>query len=249
MPYFDRLDYVSTIIQEHLYAMSIEKILNFKKPSTLVITRTVFDELTRILNHMLAVACHALDVGSMSPIFWSFEERERIMEFYERISGARMHTAFYKPIFSNKCLDLQLCTDILEFSQNCFTTLNEMHNTLTNNKVWRVRLVGVGSYDINISNFYGLTGVMLRCTGVKRDLRISKFNSYNNYRYLNICSYVSNNGDSYDRYLLRMFEMVESLNIIAQSLAIFKKIFFLKKRTKNIFFNQTMESVINHFKY
>lgn len=137
LPYFDRMDYVSMLIQEHGYCLAIERLINTTNySSTFVQIRTLYDELTRILNHSLAIACHALDVGSMSSIFWLFEEREKIMEFYERVCGARMHAAFYRPneinltFFSNL-----LIYDISVFVKNCFITLNEVHNVLTFNKI------------------------------------------------------------------------------------------------------------------
>ncbi len=137
IPYFDRLDYVSMMTQEHAYCLAIEHLQNIKNISYFCsIQRILFDELTRLLNHFLAVACHALDVGSMSSIFWAFEEREKIMEFYERVSGARMHAAYHKPneLFSNN-LDEKLLQDITLFIKNCYITLNEMHNVLTYNKI------------------------------------------------------------------------------------------------------------------
>lgn len=137
LPYFDRMDYVSMLVQEHAYCLAIERLINTTNySSTFVQIRTLYDELTRILNHSLAIACHALDVGSMSSIFWLFEEREKIMEFYERVCGARMHAAFYRPnevnltFFSNL-----LIYDISVFVKNCFITLNEVHNVLTFNKI------------------------------------------------------------------------------------------------------------------
>jgi NADH:ubiquinone oxidoreductase subunit D len=137
LPYFDRFDYVSMLIQEHAYCLAIESLLGtINYSATFVQIRTLYDEITRILNHLLAIACHALDVGSMSPIFWAFEEREKLMEFYERVSGARMHAAFYRPNEVNlHSISAFLLEDMLDFSKNCFATLNEMHNTLTYNKI------------------------------------------------------------------------------------------------------------------
>jgi NADH:ubiquinone oxidoreductase subunit D len=137
IPYFDRLDYVSMMTQEHAYCLAVEKLLNKTSVSKQTnYIRILFDELTRILNHMLAIACHALDIGSMSSIFWSFEERENIMEFYERVCGARMHAAFHRTAenFDYSC-DTLLLTDILKFIKNCYKTLNEMHNVLTYSKI------------------------------------------------------------------------------------------------------------------
>ena len=218
LPYFDRFDYVSMMVQEHAYCLAIESLLNTTNYSaTFVQVRTLFDELTRVLNHMLAIACHALDVGSMSSVFWAFEEREKIMEFYERVSGARMHAAFYRPNeVSLRAISGFLIEDIIEFSKNCYVTLNEMHNVLTYNKIWKQRLVNIGTYSINTCLKYGLTGVMSRSVGIKRDLRLSALETYANYYYLNFRSYTGQKGDSYDRFLIRMNEMSESLNIVNQ---------------------------------
>jgi NADH dehydrogenase (ubiquinone) Fe-S protein 2 len=125
------------LVQEHAYCIAIESLMNTNNyTATFTLVRTLFDELTRILNHMLAIACHALDIGSMSSVFWAFEEREKIMEFYERISGARMHAAFYRPNEVNiYALSNTLLEDIIEFTKNCLITLNEMHNVLTFNKI------------------------------------------------------------------------------------------------------------------
>jgi NADH:ubiquinone oxidoreductase subunit D len=272
LPYFDRFDYVSMLCQEHAYCLAIESLMGTVNYSaTFVQVRTLYDEITRILNHMLAIACHALDVGSMSPIFWAFEEREKLMEFYERVSGARMHAAFYRPNEINtQSISSFLLEDILDFTRNCFTTLNEMHNVLTYSKIWKQRLVNIGVYSYKTCLEYGLTGVMSRSTGIKRDLRLDKMETYANYYYLNFRSYVGQHGDSYDRFLIRMNEMTESLNIINQvigKLTKFKK--NNKKTNSNInphalikylypkSWNQSnykseytsMEQLINHFKY
>jgi NADH:ubiquinone oxidoreductase subunit D len=230
LPYFDRFDYVSMLIQEHAYCLAIESLLGtINYSATFVQIRTLYDEITRILNHLLAIACHALDVGSMSPIFWAFEEREKLMEFYERVSGARMHAAFYRPNEVNlHSISSFLLEDMLDFSKNCFTTLNEMHNTLTYNKIWKQRLVNIGTYSYDMCINYGLTGVMARCTGIKRDLRLDKLETYANYYYLNFRSFIGQNGDSYDRFLIRMNEMTESLNIMNQ--VIYK---LTKRKKKN----------------
>jgi len=220
------------LIQEHAYCLAIESLLGtINYSSTFVLIRTLYDEITRILNHLLAVACHALDVGSMSPIFWAFEEREKLMEFYERVSGARMHAAFYRPNEVNlHSISSFLLEDITDFSKNCFTTLNEIHNTLTYNKIWKQRLVNVGVYSYEMCVNYGLTGVMSRCTGLKRDLRIDKSETYANYFHLNFRSFIGQNGDSYDRFLIRMNEMSESLNIINQ--VVYKLLHKHKNNTK-----------------
>lgn len=215
IPYFDRMDYCSMMSQEHAFVLSIENLLNIPEVNYYTnLIRILFDELTRVLNHMLAIACHALDIGSMSSIFWAFEEREKLMEFYERISGARMHAAFHKPVnlFSTQ-LDTKFIFDILYFIQNCYTTLGEMHNVLTFNKIWKQRLVNIGTLNQELCESYNLTGVMSRSCGIKRDLRLSAKDSYSNYNNIFFKSYFGINGDSFDRYLIRMLEMGESLHI------------------------------------
>lgn len=219
LPYFDRFDYTSIMSQEHGYCIAIETAMGTTNiNSSITHTRTIFDELTRVLNHMLAIGCHALDVGSLSAIFWAFEERERIMEFYERVSGARMHSAFYRPNEVNyTALNQTLLEDIISFSKTCEITLNEIHNVLTYNKIWKQRLVNIGVYSYKSSIDNGFTGVMARCVGIKRDIRLSKSESYATYPSINFRSYIGNYGDSYDRYLIRMYEMLESLFIISQT--------------------------------
>ena len=271
LPYFDRFDYCSMLVQEHAYCLAIESLLgttNFSSSTSQI--RTLYDELTRILNHMLAIACHALDVGSMSSIFWAFEEREKIMEFYERVSGARMHAAFYRPNETNlDSVSNFLIEDILHFTRNCFTTLNEMHNILTFNKIWKHRLVNIGIFNYQTCLEYGLTGVMSRSVGIKRDLRLSKLETYSNYYFLNFRGFLGQHGDSYDRFLIRMNEMAEGLNIINQ---VVYKIIKHKKYHNNVqntsphnvlkytntnLWNKnnlknnynSMESLITHFKH
>ena len=251
LPYFDRFDYVSMLVQEHAYCLGIEALLGTTNyTATFVQVRTLYDELTRILNHMLAVACHALDVGSMSSVFWAFEEREKIMEFYERVSGARMHAAFYRPNEVNlHSISTFLLEDILEFVKNCFISLNEMHNVLTYNKIWKQRLVNIGTYSYKTCWDYGLTGVMARCTGLKRDIRLDKMETYANYYYLNFRSFTGQKGDSYDRFLIRMNEMSESLNIINQvigNIIKYNSPEILKKKTDKETITKNLSNVNPH---
>jgi NADH dehydrogenase (ubiquinone) Fe-S protein 2 len=136
LPYFDRLDYVSMMVQEHCYSLAVERLLNLEIPLRSKYIRVIFSEITRILNHLLAVTTHALDVGALTPFLWAFEEREKLMEFYERVSGARMHAAFYRPNEVNlSSISSFLLEDILDFSRASFTTLNEIHNVLTYSKI------------------------------------------------------------------------------------------------------------------
>lgn len=260
IPYFDRMDYCSMMSQEHAFVLAIENLLNISEVNyNTSLIRILFDELTRVLNHMLAIACHALDIGSMSSIFWAFEEREKIMEFYERVSGARMHAAFHKPLnlFSPE-LDFNFLQDVLYFIQNCYTTLNEMHNVLTFNKIWKQRLVNIGTLNPEICESYNLSGVMSRSCGIKRDLRLSPKDVYSNYNLISFKSYFGVNGDCYDRYLVRMLEMGESLhisNIVINKLLVSKKnsSIVITDILNNSYFNNnstmysSMEDLINHF--
>lgn len=261
IPYFDRMDYCSMMSQEHAFVLGIENLLKITDTNLQTnLIRILFDELTRILNHMLAIACHALDVGSMSSIFWAFEEREKIMEFYERVSGARMHAAFHKPInLFSPHLDRSLLNDILFFIQNCYTTLNEMHNVLSFNKIWKQRLINVGTITPEICEFYNLSGVMARSSGIKRDLRLSPKDVYSSYNIFSFKSYFGVNGDCFDRYLIRMLEMGESLQL---SNSVISKLMDLSNEsskvtsyvTNEVYFSNnpshmysSMEDLINHF--
>jgi len=193
------------------------------------------------------------------------------MEFYERVSGSRMHAAFYRPNEVNlNAISSYIIEDILDFTRNCFTTLNEMHNILTFNKIWKHRLVNIGIFNYQTCLDYGLTGVMSRSVGIKRDLRLSKLETYSNYYFLNIRGFLGQHGDSYDRFLIRMNEMAESLNIINQ--VVYKIIKHknlnnlsnysitphdIIKYTNNSIWNKqniknnynSMESLIKHFKH
>ena len=264
LPYFDRLDYVSMMTQEHAYCLAIESLLGVNNVFlTVNYTRILFDELTRILNHMLAISCHALDVGSMSSVFWSFEEREKLMEFYERVSGARMHAAFHRPALTFEFnIDKVLLIDILYFIKNCFVTLNEMHNVLTYNKIWKQRLTSIGVLSVEDCQVYNLTGIIARSCGIKRDVRLSMRESYSSYSKLNLRSYIGVNGDTYDRYLLRMLEMGESLsliNLVLPQLLCLSNNNNVLKASVNFLHNRifnfskvkkqytSMEDLINHF--
>lgn len=260
IPYFDRMDYCSMMSQEHAFVLAIEHLMKITDVNYYTnLVRILFDELTRILNHTLAIACHALDIGSMSSIFWAFEEREKIMEFYERVSGARMHAAFHKPMnLFSPTIDSGLLQDILYFVQNCYTTLNEMHNVLTFNKIWKQRLVNIGTLTSETCETFNLTGVMARSCGIRKDLRLSPVDSYSNYSTLSFKSYFGVNGDCFDRYLIRMLEMGESLHIINivsnkllasqlrghQATSTLEREFFSSTSTSMY---SSMEDIINHF--
>lgn len=220
LPYFDRLDYVSMMTQEHAFCIAIESLSKTISHTALYVQiRVLFDELTRIMNHLLCLSCHSMDVGNLSPVFWAFEERERLMEFYERVSGARMHAAFYRPNDIDWTgLNHQFFLDVALFSRDCFKTLTEIFTIVTTNRIWKSRLVNVGSLSPTDVLSAGATGPISRSVGIKKDIRFLRSESYAHYWYLSIQGYLGKRGDSYDRFLIRMREMYESLNIVLQIL-------------------------------
>lgn len=272
LPYFDRLDYVSMMTQEHAFCLAIESLLKtVSYTSVYVQIRVIFDELTRILNHLLAISTHSLDVGNMSPVFWAFEERERIMEFYERVSGARMHAAFYRPNDIDWTgLNYQFFLDLAWFTRDCFKSLTEIFAVLGTNRIWKSRLINVGSLNVNDAFSYGATGPVIRSTGLKKDMRFLKSETYSHYWFLSINGYLGKRGDSYDRFLIRIREMYESVSIIFQvlsNLTLFSQTKISNFTSQNNYFSffqflynikyqklnynskyNSMESLINHFK-
>lgn len=220
LPYFDRLDYVSMMTQEHAFCLAIESLSKTVSYTALYVQiRVLFDELTRIMNHLLALSCHSMDVGNLSPVFWSFEERERLMEFYERVSGARMHAAFYRPNDVDWTgLNYQFFLDVALFGRDCFKTLTEIFTVVTTNRIWKSRLVNVGSLNSNDILSSSITGPLARSVGVKKDIRFLKSETYAHYWFLSIQGYLGKRGDSYDRFLIRLREMYESLSIVFQVL-------------------------------
>ena len=216
LPYFDRLDYVSMMAQEHTFCLAVEKLCNAKIPLRAQYIRVLFAEITRILNHLLAVGCHAMDVGAMTPFLWSFEEREKLMEFYERVSGARMHAAYFRPGGVSSDIPLGLLNDIFLFVEQFVIRLAEVEDMLTDNRIWKQRLVDIGIVTVDEAYQWGFSGPMLRGSGVKWDLRKSQ--PYEIYDKMEFNIPVGTNGDCYDRYLIRISEMRESLKIIQQCL-------------------------------
>ena len=214
LPYFDRLDYVSMMAQEHAYSLAVEKLLKCDVPLRAQYIRVLFSEITRILNHLLAVTCHALDVGAMTPLFWGFEEREKLMEFYERVSGARMHASFFRPGGVNQDLPKGLLNDIYIFILQFNNRLDELEELLTQNRIWKLRLVDIGQVTAKDALDLGFSGVMLRGSGIPWDLR--KTQPYEIYNLLDFKIPIGTNGDCYDRYLIRIQEMRESISIINQ---------------------------------
>jgi len=221
LPYFDRLDYVSMMAQEHCYSLAVEKLLGCEVPLRAKYIRVLFDEITRILNHLLAVSCHALDVGAMTPLLWAFEEREKLMEFYERVSGARLHAAYIRPGGVAQDLPIGLLDDIYAFINHFAdgsnsSTLDEIEDLLTTNRIWKQRLVDIGIVSAADALNWGFSGVMLRGSGIPWDIR--KNEPYEVYDKLDFDIAVGKNGDCYDRYLIRVFEMRQSVRIIQQVL-------------------------------
>lgn len=276
LPYFDRLDYVSMMTQEHAFCIAIESLMRTVSHTALYVQiRVLFDELTRILNHLLALSTHSLDVGNMAPVFWAFEERERLMEFYERVSGARMHAAFYRPNDIDWTgLNAQFFMDVSLFARDCFKTLTEIFTVLATNRIWKSRLVNVGSLNLNDAFSYGVTGPVIKSIGIKKDLRFLRSETYAHYWFLSIQGYLGKRGDSYDRFLIRLREMYESINIVFQILTnlsnsssqqnnsrmsddenshffpFFEELYTEKHNKLNHNTKYTsMESLINHFKY
>jgi NADH:ubiquinone oxidoreductase subunit D len=183
IPYFDRLDYVSMMTQEHAFCIAVESLMKTTSHTALYVqVRVLFDELTRIMNHLLALSCHSLDVGNMAPVFWAFEERERLMEFYERVSGARFHAAFYRPNEIDWTgLNHQFFLDVALFARDCFKSLTEIFAVLTTNTIWRSRLVGIGSINLNDAIGYAASGPVIRCVGIRKDLRFYRSETYASY--------------------------------------------------------------------
>ena len=251
LPYFDRLDYVSMMAQEHSYCLAIEKLFNCKIPERAQYIRVLFAEITRILNHLLAVGCHAMDVGAMTPFLWAFEEREKLMEFYERVSGARMHAAYFRPGGLQVDIPKGLLDDIYMFIEQFTLRLTEMEDMLTENRIWKQRLVDIGVVTAKDACQWGFSGVMLRGSGINWDLRKSQ--PYEVYEKLEFDIPVGTNGDCYDRYLIRVFEMKESLKIIEQCLNLMpagyvKTNDFKISPPTRVEMKQSMEALIHHFK-
>ena len=184
LPYFDRLDYVSMMCQEHGYSLAVEKLLHCSVPLRAQYIRILFAEITRILNHLLALTCHALDVGALTPFLWGFEEREKLMEFYERVSGARMHAAYIRPGGIAQDLPIGLSDDIYRFTRQFVSRIDEMEELLTNNRIWKQRLVDIGVVTADQALDWGFSGVMLRGSGINWDLRKTQpYDAYNKNRF------------------------------------------------------------------
>ncbi len=251
VPYFDRLDYVSPMCQEHAYALSVEKLLGCKIPPRAQYIRVLFSEITRILNHIMAVTTQALDVGAMTPLLWLFEEREKMMGFYEKVSGSRMHAAYIRPGGVHQDLPAGLLEEIMEFAENFPRLLNDMENLLTENRIFKQRMVEIGIVSKQEALDWGFSGPMIRGSGIAWDLRKSQ--PYEIYGELDFDVPIGKNGDSYDRYLIRVAEMHESIKLIKQciermpagAITTFDGKISPPKRND---MKHSMEALIHHFK-
>jgi len=215
-PYFDRLDYVAPQNQEHAFVLAAEKLLGAEVPERAQYIRVLYCEIGRILNHILNVASYAMDVGAMTPMLWSFEDREHLMEFCERVSGARMHMNYFRIGGVSQDLPDGLAEDILAWSDRFPQMIDDMETLLTENRIFKQRTVDVAKVSVEQAYDWGFTGPNLRASGIAWDLRKSQ--PYDAYAKMDFDIPVGVNGDCYDRYLCRMMEMRESLKIIRQSI-------------------------------
>ena len=214
LPYMDRLDYVSPMCMEHSYVLAIEKLAGIEVPLRAKYIRTMFAEITRILNHILNTTAHAMDVGAMTPMLWLFEEREKLMEFYERVSGARFHAAWFRPGGVHQDLPDGLLADIGAWCDGFPPLLDEFQGLVADNRIFKQRNVDVGVISKEDAIRWGFTGPCIRASGVAWDIRKSQ--PYDAYHLVDFDVPVSNDGDCYARFMVRMQEMRESLKIIKQ---------------------------------
>ncbi len=251
LPYFDRLDYVSPMALEHCYSLAVEKLAGIAIPPRASYLRVVFCELTRILNHILNVTTQILDIGATTPLLWMFEERERILEFYERASGARFHSAYIRPGGVHQDIPRGMEDDIAKFCDGFGKIIDDVETLVTNNRIWKQRTVDVGVVTAEEAQAWGFSGPMLRGSGLAWDLRKSQ--PYEIYGELEFDIPVGKNGDCYDRYLCRMEEMRQSLRIIKQCLAKLPGGEVVTGDPKiapprRALMKQSMEALIHHFK-
>ena len=251
IPYFDRLDYVSPMCQEHAYALTVEKLLGCEVPLRAQYIRVLFSEITRILNHIMAVTTQALDVGAMTPLLWMFEEREKMMGFYEKVSGSRMHSSYIRPGGVHQDLPAGLLEEISDFANNFIKYVDDLETLLTDNRIFKQRMVGIGVVTKEEALSWGFSGPMIRGSGIAWDLRKSQ--PYEIYAELDFDIPVGKNGDSYDRYLIRVAEMRESIKIIKQCLEKMPEGEIMTSDTKiappkRAKMKHSMEAMINHFK-
>ena len=252
MPYFDRLDYVAAMSQEHAFVLAAEKLLGCEVPERAQYLRVLFCEISRILNHIMNISAQAMDVGATTPMLWAFVERETLMEFYERASGARMHAAYFRIGGVHQDITPQLETDIRTFIDHLPSVLDDVEALLTDNRIFKQRNVDIGIVSQEDAMAWGFSGVMLRSTGLAWDLRKSE--PYDVYAKMDFDIPVGLNGDCYDRYLMRLEEMQQSLKIMTQCLDQMPKGPVLSEDPKiapprRSEMKTSMEALINHFKH
>ena len=251
VPYFDRLDYVAPMSQEHAYALAVEKLMGLEVPERGQYIRVLYAEISRLLNHLLNISAFALDVGAMTPLLWWFEEREFLMEFYERVSGARLHAAYFRPGGVHRDLPAGLSEDIMAFVERFPKMLDDVEHLLTENRIFKQRTVDIGVASAEQAMDWGFSGPMLRASGVAWDVR--KAEPYDVYDRMDFDIPIGKNGDCYDRYLIRLEEMRQSLRIMKQCL---QKMPEGPVRTEDpkvspprrAEMKQSMEALIHHFK-
>jgi NADH-quinone oxidoreductase subunit D len=251
VPYFDRLDYVAPMNQEHAFAMAVEKLLKIEVPIRAQYIRVVFCEIGRILSHILNITTQALDVGALTPSLWGFEEREKLMVFYERVSGSRLHANYFRPGGVHIDLPTGLADDIYKFCETFPNVINDLESLLTDNRIFKQRNVDIGIVSKQEALDHGFSGVMLRGSGVPWDLR--KSNPSECYNEFDFKIPVGKNGDCYDRYLCRIEEMKESISIMKQALQKIPEGPVMTADTKvgppkRKEMKMSMEALINHFK-
>ncbi len=251
VPYFDRLDYVAPMNQEHAFALAIEKLLNIEVPIRGQYIRVLFCEIGRILSHLLNVTTQALDVGALTPSLWGFEERETLMTFYERVSGSRLHANYFRPGGVHKDLPRGLSDDIVSFCNSFPKVIDDLETLLTDNRIFKQRNVDIGIVTKQEALDHSFSGVMLRGSGISWDLR--KAQPYECYRDFDFKIPIGKNGDCYDRYLCRMEEMRESVKIIKDCIKKMpsgpvKSIDGKITPPKRDDLKNSMEALIHHFK-
>jgi len=251
LPYFDRLDYVSMMCNEQCFSLAVEKLLNIEVPRRAKFIRVLYAEITRILSHIIAVACGGIDLGAITPYFWLFEEREKLMELYERVCGARLHSNYIRPGGVAFDLPIGLLDDIYQWALQFCQRLDEVEDLFTNNRLFIKRTQNIGVIAATDALNLGFSGVMLRGSGIKWDVR--KTQPYDAYSEVEFDVPIGFNGDCYDRYLIRVQEMRQSVRIINQCLDKMppgdiktddNKISFPSRRQMK----SSMESLIHHFK-
>ena len=214
VPYFDRLDYVAPMNQEHAFCLAVEKLLGIQVPKRGQLIRVLYSEIGRLLSHLLNITTQALDVGALTPPLWGFEEREKLMIFYERASGSRMHAAYFRPGGVHQDLTPQLIDDIYAFCDPFLKVVDDLDGLLTGNRIFKQRNVDIGVVKLSDAWNWGFSGVMVRGSGAAWDLR--KAQPYECYSELDFDIPIGKNGDCYDRYLIRMEEMRQSTKLIKQ---------------------------------